>query len=104
MDLTVEQYIHNVHYPYFWPISSRYWKEVNDLNMEEMTNIEVDGKILVSTKLGQKLFAILKEKKIKFVADEQEIVGFIQYKHHEDSSGILFVDSLYCLQLNDFPA
>lgn len=97
MDYTIEQYAHAIHYPYFWPIFSRYWKEVNGLDLEKMTNIQVDGKILVTTQLEQKLFTILKEKKIKFVSDENEIVGFIQYKPFEDGPEVLYVDSLYTL-------
>lgn len=95
MDMTIETYVHEVHLAYFWPIFAQYWQEVNGININEMTNEVVNGKIYVTTLLEQKLFAILKEKKIKAIFNsKQECLGFIQYKPFLGPK-VMLVDALY---------
>lgn len=95
MDLTLEYFDMERHLSRFWPIFSAFWKEVNQKDLEKMKNVVVDGQIMVTTELEEKLAFVMAEKIIKVCFNKNQAVGFLQYKHIEGQ--VVFIDSLYTI-------
>ena len=94
MDLELVMYNHTRHYHLFWPIFSKFWKEVNGKNLEKLRTIYVEGKPFVTNALEDKLMAVQADgKRIKIVVLDGDPIGFIQYQRVEGD--VLFVDSIY---------
>lgn len=97
MDITIEYYLHQLHWPYFWPLYSEYYKEVNGLDMSLMTNIEENGIIIQTTFLEQKVRTIINEHflKVLIIRGEPEISAFVHYNPPEKDDELMHVEGIY---------
>lgn len=95
MDVKVEQYEHEKHYLRFAPLFCRYYREINNENIEMETSVLLNGKLTVVKRYDAEIHGMaLQGVFCKVAIVDDEIVGFIWYRaclHHF----ILPIDSFY---------